>query len=99
MDRKYFAVIIVSAVVCLFGGSFASGESGVKIWTEPLTLPTFEPARPDSNPMFYKGDGYQDDRRSQRQDVQRGVFRERICQAVIFAGIGRAAVHGAGQDE
>jgi len=37
----------------------ASAESGVKIWAEPLTLPTYEVAEPDSNPMFFKGEVYQ----------------------------------------
>jgi len=35
------------------------GMSEVRIWQEPLTIPTYVVDKPDSDPMFYKGDAYQ----------------------------------------
>ena len=37
----------------------ACGASGVKVWSEPVTLPSYRLGRPDVNPMFYTGSSYQ----------------------------------------
>ncbi|MBE7499785.1 MAG: DUF5107 domain-containing protein [Verrucomicrobiales bacterium] len=39
--------------------SIMSRPSAVKVWTEPLVLPTYEPASPDRNPMFLERRVYQ----------------------------------------
>jgi len=37
----------------------AAADARVKVWQEPITLPTYGLLPPDSNPMFYKGESYQ----------------------------------------
>jgi len=39
--------------------SSVSGGSSVKVWQEPLTLPSYRLDAPDPNPMFYRGESYQ----------------------------------------
>lgn len=64
VSKKYFTVVLLSMVICFFVVSSASAESGVKIWEEPLVLPTYRVDKPDSNPMFYKGEVYQGAKKS-----------------------------------
>lgn len=60
MKRKSAALGVLSLIVLLGGGSAArSQEGGVRIWEEPLLLPTYLVGEPDRNPRFYNGAGYQ----------------------------------------
>ncbi len=52
------AVILFTVLLVALGGT-VQAESAVKIWEEPLILPTYEVAEPDSDPMFFKGEVYQ----------------------------------------
>lgn len=42
---------------CLFGAALA--QETVKIWQEPLTIPTYLVDAPDKNPMFFQHQSYQ----------------------------------------
>ena len=53
------AILLLSAVLVCSSPTQATDKSTVKIWTEPLVLPTYRVDQPDSNPMFYKGESYQ----------------------------------------
>lgn len=46
-------------VVLFFTQSIILGQNSVKIWEEPLTLPTYLVEPPDKNPMFFKNESYQ----------------------------------------
>ena len=48
------AVILVCVITTL-----APAASSVRVWEEPLTLPTYRLEAPDSNPMFYTHESYQ----------------------------------------
>ena len=37
----------------------APGPSPVRMWEEEIRLPTYEPGKPDKNPIFYSGRSYQ----------------------------------------
>ncbi len=52
------AATLFTVLLVALGGT-VQAESAVKIWTEPLILPTYKVAEPDSNPMFFKGEVYQ----------------------------------------
>jgi hypothetical protein len=55
MDKRLFcSVVFVCATATL-----TSAASPVRIWEEPLTLPTYRLDPPDSNPMFYTHESYQ----------------------------------------
>ena len=49
------AAIVLS--VCL--ASAAGGESAVRVWEEPLVIPTYRLGEADKNPIFYAGRKYQ----------------------------------------
>ncbi|MEW6456815.1 MAG: DUF5107 domain-containing protein [Acidobacteriota bacterium] len=46
-------------VLILLPITLVSGELPVKLWVEPLTIPTYIVKSPDLNPMFYSGRAYQ----------------------------------------
>ncbi|UCC97996.1 MAG: DUF5107 domain-containing protein [Phycisphaerales bacterium] len=55
MNKKH----ILSIVIVCAGVAIAPAASPVRIWEEPLTLPTYRLDAPDSNPMFYTHESYQ----------------------------------------
>ncbi|MBN1815803.1 MAG: DUF5107 domain-containing protein [Sedimentisphaerales bacterium] len=59
MKNRYcgIAVAVLSAF-CVFPLE-AQDESTVRIWREPLSIPSYGVAEPDDNPRFYTGRGYQ----------------------------------------
>jgi tetratricopeptide (TPR) repeat protein len=50
--------LVVIVVCCAFALAGAQ-SSTVKVWEEPLVIPTYVPGPPDPNPMFYAGRTYQ----------------------------------------
>jgi len=52
--KRVFSVVLVCAVATL-----ASAASPVRVWEEPLTLPTYRLDPPGLNPMFYTNESYQ----------------------------------------
>jgi len=54
-DKRYFIAIVS---IC-FLTTLTAAEPFVKIWEEPLTLPTYRLDAPDLNPMFYTHESYQ----------------------------------------
>ena len=51
-------------VTYIFGSCFyASVAAEVKVWEEPLTLPTYVVKAPDKNPMFFRNQSYQGESR------------------------------------
>lgn len=66
MNGRFTAIVsLVSALLCLvalLGGCPApqpQPPSSVRLWEEPLTIPTYEVGEPDPNPRFYAGRAYQ----------------------------------------
>lgn len=55
MHKKCISIVVV---VCLFA-SLSFAESTVKVWEEPLTLPTYRLEPPGLSPMFYTHESYQ----------------------------------------
>lgn len=55
MDKKHIRAI---GLIC-FAATISFAQSGVRVWEEPLTLPTYRLEAPDSNPMFYTHESYQ----------------------------------------
>jgi len=51
------AIIWLSAA-CVWCGT-AWAQAGVRVWEEPLVLPTYEVGKPDPNPRFYETRAYQ----------------------------------------
>jgi tetratricopeptide (TPR) repeat protein len=49
---------ILTTITC-FAITTISGDSTVRIWEEPLIIPTYEVGIPDPNPRFYAGRAYQ----------------------------------------
>ena len=60
-NKKIPAVAIYLFLIIFVNCSMAKvpEKSTVKIWNEPLVIPTYQVAPPDLNPMFYKGESYQ----------------------------------------
>jgi len=54
-DKKYFIAIVST----FFLTTITWAQPVVKIWEEPLTLPTYRLDSPDLNPMFYTHESYQ----------------------------------------
>lgn len=50
-------LLILPAVFSL--SLLAHGESGVRVWEEPLVIPTYEVGPAEPNPMFYTNESYQ----------------------------------------
>lgn len=55
IDKKHIRAI---SLIC-FAATLGFAQSGVRVWEEPLTLPTYRLEAPDSNPMFYTHESYQ----------------------------------------
>ncbi len=58
--KKLFSAIIFTS----FLAAPLLSDSTVNVWQEPLVIPTYKVAPPDSNPMFYKGEVYQGAKKS-----------------------------------
>ncbi len=60
-NKKSLVVAIYLVLIILSNCSMAQvpKKSTVKIWTEPLVIPTYRVDPPDLNPMFYRGQSYQ----------------------------------------
>ncbi|MEK7993921.1 MAG: DUF5107 domain-containing protein, partial [Planctomycetota bacterium] len=54
--KKYIPAVVVLACVIT---TLAPAAGSVRVWEEPLTLPTYRLDPPDSNPMFYTHESYQ----------------------------------------
>lgn len=62
MVRKRVLIVGVLFLVVAFAGNSTAQEkpgSHIKIWEEPLTIPSYKVEKPDSNPRFYDGRAYQ----------------------------------------
>jgi len=60
VGTRFSAIFVATLIVTIFVMPVpVQAESSVKIWEEPITLPTYLLAKPDSNPMFFKGEVYQ----------------------------------------
>lgn len=61
VNKRCFVVAVFLTLITLIGCSLAqtTNESPVKIWEEPLTIPTYRVDPPDLNPIFYSGEEYQ----------------------------------------
>ena len=59
--KTEFRVFVLSTMLSFFvlGEQLLQADSGVKIWEEPLTIPTYRIGDPELNPMFYHGRAYQ----------------------------------------
>jgi len=51
-------VLTLTCMVILFGAQPLEGTE-VRVWEEPLVIPTYEVGPPDTNPRFYAGRAYQ----------------------------------------
>ncbi|MFQ6071072.1 MAG: DUF5107 domain-containing protein, partial [Candidatus Aminicenantales bacterium] len=62
MHKKcfYFRLIkrIMTLFLCLWSISYSSA-AGVRIWEEPLEIPTYRVGKPEPNPIFFTGRAYQ----------------------------------------
>lgn len=62
MLRKSYSLIKILLAVLIFislaSASFCADKS-VKVWEEPLTIPTYRIGEPELNPIFYAGRAYQ----------------------------------------
>ncbi len=60
-SKKLTCSAILWAVIIMFilPGITRAGESPVKMWEEPLILPTYGVGEPERNPVFYNGKVYQ----------------------------------------
>ena len=52
---KHIFIVLIIVLCC----TNAMAQSSVKVWKEPLTLPTYLVEKPNLNPMFYDGEAYQ----------------------------------------
>ena len=61
VNKKSFMVMCVWVLTTCnyFANTPLLADSDVKIWEEPLTIPTYKVSRPDPNPRFYTGRAYQ----------------------------------------
>ena len=50
--------VLLSMIFSLGAGALFAG-SAVKVWREPLVIPTYAPGPPEPNPIFYSGRAYQ----------------------------------------
>ena len=50
---------VLSVFIVGFAAALASAASPVRVWEEPLTLPTYRLDPPGLNPMFYTNESYQ----------------------------------------
>lgn len=62
MSRKKHPLILLSIAILtfLFQGLIpVHAQQSVKVWEEPLVIPTYRVGKPDLNPIFYTGRAYQ----------------------------------------
>ena len=62
MNRKGIVKRLLTSIaltLCLFSPNVAGQEPAVKLWEEPLVIPTYRVGEPDKNPIFYGGRAYQ----------------------------------------
>ena len=52
-------LLILGMIVFLWGASFAHAIQDVRVWEEPLVIPTYLAGEPDKFPIFYNGRAYQ----------------------------------------
>jgi len=89
-SKKLTCSAILWAVVLMFilPGITRAGESPVKMWEEPLILPTYGVGEPERNPVFYNGKVYQGARGVQYpyplQDKLTDILAERTYDAVYL---------------
>ncbi len=58
------SVVLLLMMLLLNCPTAKANSSSVKIWAEPLVIPTYLVAPPDRNPIFYKGEVYQGAKKS-----------------------------------
>jgi tetratricopeptide (TPR) repeat protein len=51
--------LILGAILSFFGSISLNASSEVKVWEEPLVIPTYLAGEPDKFPLFYSGRAYQ----------------------------------------
>jgi hypothetical protein len=56
MSRKCF---VIEMILTCFATFPILADSGVRMWEEPLTIPTYRVGDPDPNPILYAGRAYQ----------------------------------------
>ncbi|UCE25234.1 MAG: DUF5107 domain-containing protein, partial [Candidatus Zixiibacteriota bacterium] len=63
MYRKYLLagvfVLFLSPIALSASTPLGVGQSSVKVWEQPLALPTYRLKPPELNPMFYEHESYQ----------------------------------------
>ena len=58
--NKYFTRVVIFSITLITSFvTSAPADSTVKIYEEPLVIPTYEVGKPDPNPRFYTGRTYQ----------------------------------------
>ena len=59
--KKYFLImpLLIGFTILNLTAIPLPGESSVKVWEEPLVIPTYRIGKPDLNPIFYSGRAYQ----------------------------------------
>jgi tetratricopeptide (TPR) repeat protein len=58
MCRKTW-ISLAAIVLMNFHNPYIAGQQPVKVWEEPLIIPTYQVKPADVNPMFFRGDSYQ----------------------------------------
>jgi len=59
--KKYFLImpLLIGFTILSLTIVPLRGESAVKVWEEPLVIPTYRIGKPDLNTIFYSGRAYQ----------------------------------------
>jgi tetratricopeptide (TPR) repeat protein len=59
--KKYSLILLLIATLIFFfqGIIPVYAQQSVKVWEEPLVIPTYRVGKPDLNPIFYSGRAYQ----------------------------------------
>ena len=57
--QTYFTAIILCVVLIFIGSPRVHGQLPVKVWEEPLVIPTYQVGAPEANPIFYTSRRYQ----------------------------------------
>ena len=60
-SRARFRTVLLFLGMTLIAWSAPAlrGQSAVKLWEEPLVIPTYQIGAPEKNPIFYGGRAYQ----------------------------------------
>ena len=59
IPRRTFIAVVMAALFFLSIHAESFAKPQVQIWLEPLVIPTYTVDKPDPNPRFYAGRGYQ----------------------------------------